>query len=144
MSSQFSSRWQSSQQEGLGTRIKETVWSPGPLKPRLEQATRQIQVQISKLDATSAKLRERDASIFNKVVASIAKHDTQHANIFANELSEVRKMNKMVTQAKLALEQITLRLNTVQELGDIVVTLSPAMGVITKRQIGSSECNPRS
>jgi len=136
MSSQFSSRWQSSQQEGLGTRIKETVWSPGPLKPRLEQATRQIQVQISKLDATSAKLRERDASIFNKVVASIAKHDSQHANIFANELSEVRKMNKMVTQAKLALEQITLRLSTVQELGDIVVTLSPAMGVIKSVRSG--------
>ena len=128
--SQFSSRWQKPPSEGLGTRIKESVRAPGPLKPRLEQAGRQIQVQIAKLDATAAKLRERDSSIFNKVVGAIQKHDTQHANILANELSEVRKMNKMVTQAKLALEQITLRLNTVQELGDIVVTLSPAMGVI--------------
>lgn len=134
--SQFSSRWQKSSQDGLTNRIKDTVRSPGPLKPRLEMATRQIQVQISKLDATSAKLRERDSSIFNKVVASIQKHDTQHANILANELSEVRKMNKMVTQAKLALEQITLRLNTVQELGDIVVTLSPAMGVIRNVRSG--------
>lgn len=134
--SQFSSKWQKSPQDGFGTRLKDTVRQPGPLKPRLEQATRQIQVQISKLDATSTKLRERDASIFNKVVASIQKHDTQHANILANELSEVRKMNKMVTQAKLALEQITLRLNTVQELGDIVVTLSPAMGVIRNVRSG--------
>jgi len=39
-------------------------------------------------------------------------------------------MSRMVTQAKLALEQITLRLNTVTELGDIVVTLTPAMAVI--------------
>ena len=93
-------------------------------------------MQIAKLDATSAKLRERDSSIFNKVVAAISKHDTQHANILANELSEVRKMNKLVTQAKLALEQITLRLNTVQELGDIVVTLSPAMGVIRNVRSG--------
>jgi len=30
----------------------------------------------------------------------------------------------MVTQAKLALEQSTLRLNTITELGDIVVTLT--------------------
>jgi division protein CdvB (Snf7/Vps24/ESCRT-III family) len=134
--SQFSSKWQKSPQDSFGTRLKDTVRQPGPLKPRLEQATRQIQVQISKLDATSTKLRERDASIFNKVVASIQKHDTQHANILANELSEVRKMNKMVTQAKLALEQITLRLNTVQELGDIVVTLSPAMGVIRNVRSG--------
>jgi division protein CdvB (Snf7/Vps24/ESCRT-III family) len=134
--SQFSNRWTKSSEDGITNRIKDTVRSPGPLKPRLEMATRQIQVQISKLDATSAKLRERDSSIFNKVVASIQKHDTQHANILANELSEVRKMNKMVTQAKLALEQITLRLNTVQELGDIVVTLSPAMGVIRNVRSG--------
>ena len=134
--SQFSSRWQKAPSEGVSSRIRDTVRSPGPLKPRLEQAGRQIQVQIAKLDATSAKLRERDSSIFNKVVAAIAKHDSQHANILANELSEVRKMNKMVTQAKLALEQITLRLNTVQELGDIVVTLSPAMGVIRNVRSG--------
>ena len=110
--------------------MKDSVRNPGPLKPRLDLATRQIQVQIAKLDATSIKLRERDSSIFNKVVGSLQKHDSQHASVFANELTEVRKMNKMVTQAKLALEQIVLRLNTITELGDIVVTLTPAMAVI--------------
>lgn len=104
--------------------------NPGPLKPRLDLAIRQIQVQVAKLDATSTKLRERDSQIFNKVVSSLQKHDTQHASVFANELAEIRKMNKMVTQAKLALEQIVLRLNTITELGDIVVTLTPAMSVI--------------
>jgi division protein CdvB (Snf7/Vps24/ESCRT-III family) len=39
-------------------------------------------------------------------------------------------MHNMVNGAKLALEQIQLRLNTVSELGDIVVTLSPCMSVI--------------
>lgn len=100
------------------------------MKPRLDLAVRQIQVQVAKLDSTSTKLRERDAQIFNKVVGSIQKHDTQHASVFANELAEIRKMNKMVTQARLALEQIVLRLNTITELGDIVVTLTPAMSVI--------------
>ena len=42
----------------------------------------------------------------------------------------------MVNGAKLALEQIQLRLNTVSELGDIVVTLSPCMSVI--KGLGSS------
>ena len=63
-------------------------------------------------------------------MSSLQKHDTQHASAFATELAEIRKMNKMVTQAKLALEQIVLRLNTITELGDIVVTLTPAMSVI--------------
>jgi division protein CdvB (Snf7/Vps24/ESCRT-III family) len=128
--SQFANKWERSNNEGFTARVRDSVKSPGPLKPRLDLAVRQIQVQVAKLDATSAKLRERDSSIFNKIVSSIQKHDSQHASVYANELAEIRKMNKMVTQAKLALEQITLRLNTITELGDIVVTLTPAMSVI--------------
>jgi len=128
--STFQNKWEKNQGQSFATKVRESVKNPGPLKPRLDLAIRQIQVQVAKLDATSTKLRERDAQIFNKVVGSIQKHDTQHASVFANELAEVRKMNKMVTQARLALEQIVLRLNTIQELGDIVVTLTPAMSVI--------------
>ena len=36
----------------------------------------------------------------------------------------------MVSNAKLSLEQVQLRLNTVSELGDVVVTLSPCMSLI--------------
>jgi division protein CdvB (Snf7/Vps24/ESCRT-III family) len=108
----------------------------------LDEASRQIQIQITKLDATSVKLRERDSSIFAKVVTYIQKHDTQHANMLANELSEVRKMSKMVTHAKLALEQINLRLSTIKELGDIAATLSPAMGVLRGIRGGLSSVVP--
>jgi division protein CdvB (Snf7/Vps24/ESCRT-III family) len=128
--STFQNKWEKNQGQSISSKVKESVRNPGPLKPRLDLAIRQIQVQVAKLDGTSSKLRERDSQIFGKVVGSIQKHDTQHASVFANELAEVRKMNKMVTQARLALEQIVLRLNTITELGDIVVTLTPAMSVI--------------
>jgi division protein CdvB (Snf7/Vps24/ESCRT-III family) len=128
--SAFAGKWEKQNNQSFGGKVKDSVRNPGPLKPRLDLAVRQIQVQVAKLDSTSNKLRERDNSIFNKVVSSLQKHDTQHASVFANELAEIRKMNKMVTQAKLALEQIVLRLNTITELGDIVVTLTPAMAVI--------------
>jgi division protein CdvB (Snf7/Vps24/ESCRT-III family) len=128
--SQFADKWEKNQATGFTTRVRDSVRSPGPLKPRLDLAVRQIQVQTAKLDSTSTKLRERDNQIFNKIVGAIQKHDTQHASVYANELAEIRKMNRMVTQAKLALEQIVLRLNTITELGDIVVTLTPAMSVI--------------
>jgi len=134
--SDFVSKWTKPSGGGFGERVREAVRPLGPLRPRLEAAIRQIQIQISKLEATSLKLKERDAAIFNKVVSAIQKHDMQHATVFANELAEIRKMNKMVTSAKLALEQIVLRLNTVQELGDIVVTLAPAMGVIRSIRSG--------
>src|SRR5208337_4283126 len=137
--SAFAGKWEKQDNQGFGDRVKGSVRNPGPLKPRLDLAVRQIQVQVAKLDSASTKLRERDNSIFNKVVTSLQKHDTQHASVYANELAEIRKMNKMVTQAKLALEQIVLRLNTITELGDIVVTLTPAMAVMrnVKQGLGS-------
>ena len=39
-------------------------------------------------------------------------------------------MRDRIGNAKLSMEQIKLRLNTVSELGDIVVTLSPCMSLI--------------
>ena len=50
--------------------------------------------------------------------------------MYANELAEIRKHQKMISNAKLSMEQIQIRLNTVSELGDVVVTLSPCMSVI--------------
>jgi division protein CdvB (Snf7/Vps24/ESCRT-III family) len=126
----FVKKWDQQAGVGWAERIREAVRPAGPLKPRLEQAIRAIQVQITKLDATANKLKERDTAIFNKVVSALQKHDTAHASVYANELAEVRKIARLVTQAKMALEQISLRLSTVQELGEIVVTLAPAMGVI--------------
>ena len=134
--SNFGQKWVKEQKPGMGDKVKEAIRPSGPLKPRLEDAIRAIQTQVARLDATSTKLKERDAAIFNKVVTAIQKHDTQHASVYANELAEVRKMNKMVTSSRLALEQIVLRLNTVTELGDIVVTLGPAMSVIRSVKSG--------
>jgi len=53
-----------------------------------------------------------------------------YARAYAIELTEIRKMSNMVNNAKLSMEQIQIRLNTVSELGDIVVTLSPCMSII--------------
>jgi len=102
----------------------------GPLKPRLDQANRSIQGVIGKLDGTLAKLRGKDTELFNKIVSAVQKHDSARASIYANELGELRKMNWMVTQSRLALEQIMLRLNTITDMGDIVTTLAPATSVV--------------
>jgi division protein CdvB (Snf7/Vps24/ESCRT-III family) len=129
--SDFESRWQKQNNEqDLGARIKKAIKTSPPLKPRIEQASRQLQIEIAKLDTNSVKLRQKEDSIFGKVVSSIQKHDNQHASMLANELAEVRKMGKMITSAKLALEQISLRLNTIQDIGDVASMLSPTVGVI--------------
>ena len=128
--SQFSSNWEKKKSTGLGERLKGAFNNPGPLKPRLDGLSRQIQVVLAKLDTSMAKIRDRDAALFAKVVASVQKHDNQRASMFANELAEVRRVEKMVTQSRLALEQVALRLSTITELGDIVTTLAPATSIV--------------
>jgi division protein CdvB (Snf7/Vps24/ESCRT-III family) len=128
--SQFSSSWEKKKTAGLGERLRSAFNNPGPLKPRLDALMHQMQVVMAKLDTSMAKIRDRDSALFAKTVAAVQKHENQRASMFANELAEVRKVGKMVTQSKLALEQIVLRLNTITELGDIVATLAPATSIV--------------
>ncbi len=133
----FSSKWEKKDQgPGLVDRLRGTVRPPTPLKSQIELANRQIRLLISQLDNTVNRIKQRDSTIFKNVVASLAKHDMQHAAVYANELSEVRKMGKMVTQAQLAMEQISLRLGTINDLGEIASTLAPAVSVIRNMKEG--------
>jgi division protein CdvB (Snf7/Vps24/ESCRT-III family) len=108
----------------------------------IEEAQKKLHMQIARLDAISSRMQEKDKLIFKRVVLAMQSHDSSHAKVLSGELSQIRKMNKMLTSAKLALEQIQLRLNTMTELGDVVVTLSPAMSVIKGLQSGLSGMMP--
>jgi division protein CdvB (Snf7/Vps24/ESCRT-III family) len=132
-----SKKWNNNaQSESIRDKLREVTQSQTPLKPRIEEAQRKLQIQVSKLDSISNKLQEKDKVIFSRIVNAMQNHDGHYAKVLSGELSQIRRTNKMVTSAKLAFEQIQLRLNTMTELGDIVVTLSPAMSVIKGIQGG--------
>lgn len=141
--SQFSSKWVKKNNQSLSRKVKEAIKPSSPLKPRLTQAISQINSQVSKLDHASSKLDRRDKEIWSKVVHLTKRKDTASAQVFANELVELRKINQMIHRTKLALDQITIRLNTVQELGDVIVTLTPAMSVIKNIQSGMMNIIPQ-
>jgi division protein CdvB (Snf7/Vps24/ESCRT-III family) len=131
MSERFAKKWETHREENTFTdTIKNVVNPPPPLKPRMELAVRRLQLQINKLDQANDRFTQKDKALFNKLVDAYSKHDTAHANIYANELAEVRKMAKLVMNARLALDQVTLRLQTCTEFGDLVSNLGPAIGVL--------------
>jgi len=143
MSERFAKKWgEREEQTPIQARLKEAVRPPGPLKPRLDFAVRRIELQVQRLDNASERFTERDKSIFVRIVEAYSKHDMPRANVFANELAEVRKMEKMIMHARLALEQIVLRLKTVSELGDVVSTLAPAVGVLRTVRTGMASIFP--
>ena len=142
MSERFAKKWENRRNEPFTTRIKEAVRPPGPLKPRLDFAVRRIELQIQKLDQATERFSQRDKAIFARIVDAYTKHDTARANVFANELAEIRKMERLIINARLALEQIVLRLRTVSELGDVVSTLGPAVGVLRTVRTGLASVFP--
>ncbi len=143
MSERFGKKWEERRDEQPFTkRIKGAVRPPGPLKPRLNMAVRRIEMQVQKLDQATDRFSKRDTSIFARIVDAYTKHDMARANVFANELAEIRKMEKMIMHARLALEQIVLRLRTVSELGDVVSTLGPAIGVLRAVKTGMANIFP--
>ena len=129
--------------EGIRDKLREAAQSQTPLKLRIEEAQRKLQIQIAKLDGISSKMQEKDKVIFGRIVKAMQNHDSHYGKLLSGELSQIRKTIKMLDSAKVAFEQIQLRLNTMTELGDVVVTLNPAMNAIKGIQGGLSSMMPQ-
>ena len=115
----------------MSQKVLDKVVKPeSALKNKISNAQSALQIQISKLESTQKKLQDNHDRIFNKIVDAKKARDESKARSYAIELQELRKIKTMIGNAKLSMEQIQLRLNTVSELGDVVVTLSPCMSLI--------------
>lgn len=143
--SRFSNNWSKKTQNekiGFGKRLRRNINPPEPLKPAMEKAVKSIKNQLYKLNILLNKLTQKDAKLVNRISINIQKHDQRHAIIIANELVEIRKMRKVITQASCALEAISLRIETITDLGDIVGTLAPAVSAFKSVQQGVSGVVP--
>ena len=123
-------KWSKQPQPGIGEKINDTLKPKGALKPRVQTAIKKLQLQIKKLDSMLTNLQDRDAKLFQRIVEATQKHDTQTSKVLGNELAEVRKVTKILSSARIALEQIELRLTTCSDLGDTVVAIMPTMGLM--------------
>jgi division protein CdvB (Snf7/Vps24/ESCRT-III family) len=124
------SNWSKNGNEGLSQKVFSKVKPDAPIKNKIDDAQKKLELQIMKLGSISEKLQKKNDQIFEKIVTAQRSSNHAYARAYATELQEIRKMSNMVNNAKLSMEQINIRLNTVSELGDVVVTLSPCMSVI--------------
>jgi len=105
-------------------------FSKPPLKEKILHAIYRLQTQLSKLEETSAKLHQRDREMFERCVGAKAAGDDARAAIYANECVEIRKMAKIVMFSQLAIEKAILRLQTIEDVGDLLVQMAPIVGII--------------
>ena len=126
----FEKNWARQETASVADKLRDSVKPQGALKPRIQTAVNKLQLQISKMDSMLNKLHERDAQLFKRIVAAMQQHDTSASRVLSNELAEIRKVTKMLGNARMALEQVQLRLTTIHDLGDAMVAIGPAMSTM--------------
>ena len=126
----FDKTWARQETQSVTGKIRDAVKPQGALKPRIQNAVNKLQVQVSKMDTMLTKLRERDQQIFKRIVAAMQQHDTSTSKVLSNELAEIRKVSRMLGNARMSLEQVQLRLTTIHDLGDAMVAIGPAMSTM--------------
>jgi division protein CdvB (Snf7/Vps24/ESCRT-III family) len=100
------------------------------LKERIYEALKVLNAQHRRLQQLIARLQERDKELFNACTMAKSWNDELHAILYANELAELRKLIKTIMASSLAIEQVILRLETIEQLGDAMVHLGPVMKII--------------
>jgi len=140
----FLDKWKDKEsQPSITSKIKNIGKPSQDIKQQISLVTKRIDVQTQTLDVAVQRFESRDAAIFQRVVKAMADRDQARANILATELGEIRKVEKMLTQASIALESVSMRLNTVSEVGDLVAVLAPAASVLNNIRTGMSTVLPQ-
>ncbi len=101
-----------------------------PLKERIAQALYRLNSQKDKLEHMSVRLQQRDREMFQRCIGAQLSKDMAHAALYANECAEIRKMAHITLSSELALERVILRMQTIEEFGDIMAQIAPVIGVV--------------
>ena len=139
----FVDRWKEKpQQPSFLSKIKEVGKPSVGLKKQINMVLQRIEIQKQKLNNAQNRFEKRDNTLFKRTVKALSERDILRAKVLAGELAEIRKVEKMLMQASLALESVSLRLNTVSQLGDIVTVMAPAAGVLNNIRNGMAGVLP--
>lgn len=102
------------------------------LREKINGVIRKLEVPRAELGNIRARLLERKKTLFNSVVRALEKKDKSRALIYANEQAELNKLLNLITVGELAITQISLRLESLRDLGDIITHTNTAL-VAVKR-----------
>ena len=138
----FEKTWAQREVKSMTEKIRDTVKPQGALKPRIQTAVNKLQVQTSKMDVMLTKLHQRDQQLFDRVVTATQSHDTPTSRVLSSELAEVRKVSRVLGNARNSLEQVQLRLTTIHDLGDAMIAIGPAMSTMKELKPTMSKFMP--
>lgn len=116
--------------KGVSRKIRDQLAPKTRVRDKVDQAIRELESQVQKLEVAIKVLKDKDRHYYNHILNALRAHDRDRAVLYANEIVELRKAIKSISTAKLAIEQISLRLETIKDVGDITMSILPAMTVL--------------
>ena len=94
------------------------------------ESLNELKRQSMRVEMASRALGQRDAVLFDMVRRAVEARDDQHATMYANELSRVRHIKKMLGQSQLAIDCIMIRIENFMDLCSVVEEMKPISEVI--------------
>ena len=111
-------------------RLREAI-KPTPIKRRIQKATYKLRTQNTRLEKSISQMESRDRTLHDKCVKALEARDTQSATLFANECVQIRKLIKTSLSSEISLEQALLRLETIEQFGDMIHSMGSVRGILT-------------
>ncbi len=106
------------------------------LKDKISFAIRQVEIQRKEVEHLRFRLDDRRKTIFGAIVRAYEQKDDMRAIVLSNEHVELQKVTKVVSASELALLHITVRLETLRDVGDVMYALTNAFKEV--KRIGKS------
>jgi len=128
--SNFGNAWQRPPTQSVSEHLQGLIKKEQPLKPRVENTIRGLNRPISKLEGTKNQLSKKEQNLFNKIVQAKQSCNINTAKALANELVQMRKTSSLIGNMKLSVEKTQLRLSTVNTIGDVIVSMQPALSTM--------------
>ena len=102
------------------------------LKEKISLAIRQVEIQRKELEQLRFRLEERRRAMFESSVRAIERDDEMRARVLSGEHVELQKIARVVNAAEIALLQITVRMETIRDVGDVMFVLNNAFRTVKK------------
>jgi len=102
------------------------------VRPKIASTIKEIELHRRELENLRNRLEVRRKSLFDTTVKAMMAKDKPKATVYANEWAELRKVGRVVYASELALTQVTLRLESIVDVGDVMAHMSMAFKVLRR------------
>lgn len=99
-------------------------------KENMNIAIYHLKASSDKLRRNSSALNRKNQRFFQKCIDYKLNNNPERATIYANECAELKRLAQLVLSSELALEQAIVRLETINELSDVMGSVLPIISIV--------------